>query len=296
MLTYRRTNLFQSTAQTLVNTVNCVGVMGKGIARDFKEREPDMFKAYKSICERKQMAPGKLWLWKGAKNWVLNFPTKKHWRHPSKIEWIEQGLKKFADNYERLAIKEISFPLLGCGNGGLNWEDVRPVMERYLSDLQIPVFIHDFTVDIGLPEHMENVAYQLREESPSSLDFESFVSSLHRAVELADGELVDVETKDSIHASVRDGVLTLDENSKSWTFEEDDLWGVWVGLQRGYLTKSKAGWSAQGGGRSLISMLSVLPHVRPIQIQTKEGLPEVAVEYKPDANANETIAKQPEVA
>src|ERR1700730_5423988 len=78
MLIYRRTSLLESTAQTLVNTVNCVGVMGKGIAKHFKECKPEMFFEYKRICEKKLLAPGKLWLWRGADSLILNFPTKQH--------------------------------------------------------------------------------------------------------------------------------------------------------------------------------------------------------------------------
>lgn len=88
-----------STAQTLVNTLNCVGVMGKGVAKEFKERDPEMFRAYKKICDAKLLAPGKLWLWRGRHGLVLNFPTKLHWRNPSRLEWIEAGLQKFVKSY-----------------------------------------------------------------------------------------------------------------------------------------------------------------------------------------------------
>jgi O-acetyl-ADP-ribose deacetylase (regulator of RNase III) len=142
MLVYHRTNLLDSNAQTLVNTVNCVGVMGKGIALDFKQRYPDMFRAYKRVCDAHQLDVGKLLLWQGPDHWVLNFPTKKHWRHPSRVEWIEAGLEKFVAEYSRRGVTDISFPRLGCGNGGLKWEVVKPVMERYLANLPINVFVH----------------------------------------------------------------------------------------------------------------------------------------------------------
>ena len=109
MLIYRRTSILESPAQTLVNTVNCVGVMGKGLAHAFKEREPDMFKAYKRICDQKALVPGKLWLWRGSGSWVLNFPTKVHWRNPSRLEWIEEGLAKFVAAFMEQGITEISF-------------------------------------------------------------------------------------------------------------------------------------------------------------------------------------------
>ncbi|WP_029084166.1 macro domain-containing protein [Bradyrhizobium sp. th.b2] len=281
MLIYRRTSLLESSAQTLVNTVNCVGVMGKGIALEFKEREPQMFAAYRRICDKQLLAPGKLWLWKGVSSWVLNFPTKKHWRNPSKIEWIESGLEKFSEKYASLGIKEISFPRLGCGNGGLDWADVRPVMEKHLKDLPIPVYVHDFTKDIGLPEHMESVAQKLEVEAPEETNFDAFISSLFRAVELTRDNLSDLTAHTPIEASVgKDDILKMRSGEASWVFEKEDLWGVWIGLQTGLLTKEKAGWSTRGGGKPLLSLLSVLPHMRPVEIQAVEGDPELAVEYR----------------
>jgi O-acetyl-ADP-ribose deacetylase (regulator of RNase III) len=155
MLTYHRTSILTSQAQTVVNTVNTVGVMGKGIAAHFKHRYPEMFVAYQRLCRERKLDIGKLWLWKASDQWVLNFPTKRHWRNPSKLSYVEGGLQKFVAEYEGRGIREISFPRLGCGNGGLSWDDVRPLMERYLTRLPIPVFIHDFERDIGEPEHRE---------------------------------------------------------------------------------------------------------------------------------------------
>lgn len=283
MLTYRRTSLLESTAQTLVNTVNCVGVMGKGIAKEFKDSEPEMFAAYKRICDQKLLSPGKLWLWKGAKFWTLNFPTKIHWRNPSKIEWIERGLEKFVASFETLGITEVSFPRLGCGNGGLNWNDVRPVMEKYLGSLPIQIFIHDYTVDVGLPEHMEELAQQLKCELKFEPSYDLFISAIHRAIELGGNDFLEIQTKQPIHASiVADDALKLDMGDATWKFDPEDLWGVWIGLQKGILTKERAAWSRTGGGAPLISLLSVLPNVRPVEIQRMiSSHPEIAIEYMP---------------
>src|SRR5208337_921933 len=128
------------------------------------------------------LEPGKLWLWKAPTQWVLNFPTKRHWRHPSRLEWIEAGLTKFVAEYERRGITEISFPRLGCGNGGLQWDAVRPIMERYLAELPITIYVHDHEVNIGRPEHLE--ASPAR-PAPTQIDrsFEEFISALRNAVE-----------------------------------------------------------------------------------------------------------------
>jgi O-acetyl-ADP-ribose deacetylase (regulator of RNase III) len=154
MITYIRTNIFESNAQVLVNTVNTVGVMGKGLAKEFKRLYPEMFKTYQKFCEEGTLTVGKLQVYKTPNKWILNFPTKANWRSPSKLEYIEQGLQKFVDNYERLGVKSVAFPMLGCGNGGLSWEDeVKPLMQKYLSDLPIEIFIHIAKQDAYKPEH-----------------------------------------------------------------------------------------------------------------------------------------------
>ena len=141
----RGETIFDSNAQTLVNTINCVGVMGKGIALEFKNRYPAMFDKYKSFCDKGVFKPGVLWIYKAEDGtWVLNFPTKIDWRNPSKIEYIEEGLKKFVEIWEEKGIKSIAFPLLGCSNGGLDPEEVIPLMKKYLEQCDgLKAYIYD---------------------------------------------------------------------------------------------------------------------------------------------------------
>ena len=145
-ITYVDNNLFESNAQVLVNTVNTVGVMGKGVAKEFKKRYPEMFEIYKKQCKAGKFKTGDLWLYKDPDSGksVLNFPTKEHWRGRSKVEYIESGLKKFVKKYEEKGITSIAFPMLGCSNGGLDWKtQVQPLMEKYLKDLpNIDIQIH----------------------------------------------------------------------------------------------------------------------------------------------------------
>ena len=159
MLRYVTLNIFESPAQTLANTVNTVGIMGKGIAADYKKRYPEMFHRYAEFCANGMLTTGRLYLYRSPNKWVLNFPTKRHWRNPSKVEYIEDGLKKFVATWAEYGITSISFPQLGTGNGGLDWKkDVQPLMERYLKDLPLPIYIHvaktraDF-----VPEHKNAV-------------------------------------------------------------------------------------------------------------------------------------------
>jgi competence ComEA-like helix-hairpin-helix protein len=140
---YVKGDIFTSNAQTLVNTVNCRGVMGKGLALQFKLRYPAMFRDYVASCRAGKVRIGKLHLYRAGERLILNFPTKDDWRQPSKLEYIEKGLKYFVDTYRKLGIKSVAFPQLGCQNGGLDWEkDVRPLMRKYLDPLDIDVEIY----------------------------------------------------------------------------------------------------------------------------------------------------------
>lgn len=137
-------NIFESEAQSLINTVNCVGVMGKGIAAEFKKRFPEMFKDYITRCEKKEIRPGEPYLFKEGMfgPQIINFPTKSHWRAASNIKDIERGLKILSDNYKKWDVKSIAIPPLGCGNGQLLWESVGPLIYKYVSKWDIPVEIY----------------------------------------------------------------------------------------------------------------------------------------------------------
>jgi len=134
-------NIFQSGVQTLVNTVNCVGIMGKGIAADFKKSFPEMFKDYAARCERKEVKEGVPYLFKESMfvPQIVNFPTKGHWREASRIEYIEKGLKILSEKYKEWGIESIAIPPLGCGNGQLLWESVGLLIYKYVSKWNIPV-------------------------------------------------------------------------------------------------------------------------------------------------------------
>lgn len=153
MLKYVRGDIFNSPAQVLVNTVNTVGVMGKGIALSFKKKYPEMFTIYRKACDKHQLVIGKLMLWYGPDHWILNFPTKEHWRNPSKMEYIEKGLMAFQRKYADYNITSIAFPKLGCGNGELDWEQVKPLMEKYLKELPIDIYIYLSPGTDPVPEH-----------------------------------------------------------------------------------------------------------------------------------------------
>jgi len=144
MLIYRYDeDMFNSNAMALVNTINCMGVMGVGVAKKFKQKYPEMFMDYVKKCTAKEVTIGKLYLYPiSSDRLIINFPTKNHWRYRSRIKYIEAGLKDFINHYKDWKITSIAFPQLGCGNGGLKWSEVKPLMEKYLGNLDIDVEIY----------------------------------------------------------------------------------------------------------------------------------------------------------
>lgn len=141
-------NLLKAPAEALVNTVNTVGVMGKGVALQFRQAYPEMYRAYEKACEARDVQLGEMQVFDlgglvGGPRWIINFPTKGHWKAKSKLEDIEAGLVDLTVTVERLGIRSIALPPLGCGNGGLNWADVLPRIKQAfanLPDVEVLVF------------------------------------------------------------------------------------------------------------------------------------------------------------
>ena len=137
MITYKTGNILAEAAEALVNTVNCVGIMGRGIALQFKRAFPDNFKAYAARCKRDQMRPGRVFVFETGQilppRYIINFPTKRHWRGKSRIEDIESGLESLTREIRSRGIRSIAIPPLGSGLGGLHWPSVRARMEAVLS-------------------------------------------------------------------------------------------------------------------------------------------------------------------
>jgi len=139
MIEVKQGDLLKAQVDALVNTVNCVGVMGKGIALQFKKAFPENFKSYAKACKSDQVVPGKMFIVDAGNlmqtRYVINFPTKRHWRGKSRMEDVESGLKALVEEVKRLKIKSIALPPLGCGNGGLDWNTVRPRIEQAFAGL-----------------------------------------------------------------------------------------------------------------------------------------------------------------
>ena len=139
---YVKGDIFEAQTQVIVNTVNCKGIMGKGLALAFKQKFPDMFVVYQQECKTGKLRIGRPSLYKASTPWILNFPTKDSWKANSKIEYLEKGLEYFVANYKKAGITSIAFPKLGTQNGKLSWDEVSPLMVKYLSQLDIDVYIY----------------------------------------------------------------------------------------------------------------------------------------------------------
>jgi O-acetyl-ADP-ribose deacetylase (regulator of RNase III) len=165
MINYTQGNLLDASVEALVNTVNEVGVMGKGIALQFKEAFPENTKFYEQACKRQEVKVGKVLAFQNSNlfgpRWILNFPTKKHWRFPSKMDWIRDGLKDLVQVVKENQIQSIALPPLGCGNGGLEWTQVKSEIEAALSELQ--------GVDIQVFEPISNYQNAPKREGLESL-------------------------------------------------------------------------------------------------------------------------------
>lgn len=161
-------NIFCTRAHTIVNTVNCVGVMGAGIALECRLRYPDMFDRYQDFCKKGEIDIGRIWLYKSTDRWILNFPTKKHWKYPSKEEYLIKGLEKFTNHYSRLGIESIAFPLLGASHGGLSSQTSLEIMHSYLDSLEIDIEIYEYD-SLAADDLFDQVKERVLEATPEEL-------------------------------------------------------------------------------------------------------------------------------
>ena len=267
MLKYVEGELFSSPAQVLVNTVNTVGVMGKGIALEFKKRYPEMFLQYKEQCDKHKLVIGKLMLWYEPDHWLLQFPTKEHWRNPSKLEYIEKGLMAFVRKYADYNISSIAFPKLGCGNGELDWNEVKPLMEKYLKDLPIDVFIYLGKSEDNKPEHkFQNAMEDFLKENARDLSFTGVQDMIcyHTIIMPIEFE----HNGDLWKAYWKEGKkLTFENNSEIKEFETEIVHQVWDEI----CAKKLFSTNEEDDNALFYSLLNRMGYLQQVKIQAEEG-------------------------
>ena len=295
MLTYVEMELFQSPAQALVNTVNTVGAMGKGIAAVFKKLYPEMYEDYRALCRQGRFEVGMLYIYRTPNKTIVNFPTKKHWRQPSRLEFIEAGLTKFVNRYADYGISSVSFPQLGCGHGELDWErQVQPVMERHLRHLPIPVYIHLYPASADfVPERLDvDYARQMRLERRRIS-----VGRLWQDLQ----EIVSGERGEGYNLTLFGPGITMDEEHLRFqptsggeviVYREDveDLWNTL--RLRGTVRKADVPqWITESGaGDWLFGLLKRLEYIQPVTLRLESGGPgSEGLRYDPRADVTEEV-------
>jgi O-acetyl-ADP-ribose deacetylase (regulator of RNase III) len=275
MIHYVVGDLFHSPAKVLVNTVNTKGVMGKGLAKDFKAIYPEMFKAYQELCDTKKLDIGRLHLFRTPHKWVLNFPTKRDWRYPSKTEYIEAGLKAFVAGYARADITSVAFPQLGCGHGDLDWADqVQPIMEQYLAKLPISIFIHLYRKDVFPKEHA-SIAETRRwlHGEPESLGFQEVwedILDLFKAgegwVTLSSRPLIQVSRLERVFDD-GEGLRFRNGAHDGLEISKDVLLDVWQHFRAsGVLMPGTLPHGLEKHATALFALFSQLPYVRKVEV------------------------------
>jgi O-acetyl-ADP-ribose deacetylase (regulator of RNase III) len=294
MLTYMTLDLFDSPAQALVNTVNTVGVMGKGIAASFKKLYPDMYNQYRRLCQEGKLTIGRLHLYRTANKIIVNFPTKEHWRQRSRVEYIEAGLEKFATHYGDYGISSVSFPQLGCGHGELDWErQVRPVMERYLHHLPIPVYIHlypqppDFVPERLNGEYAKQVQLERQRISTDWLwqDLRRLVGQAYRLTLF--GPIVEMEEERILFRP-------LDGQGKLVVVYRQDVEELWNSLRlRGTVREIEVPQpiGEQGATAWLFELLKQVEYICPVDLRTRDHKTSNGLRYvpPPDTAASEDV-------
>lgn len=268
MLSYVTGNLFEAPVQTLVNTVNTQGVMGKGIALTFKKLYPEMFEQYQELCEKGGLKIGSLFLYQAPTRLILNFPTKREWRKPARLEYIEAGLQKFVEIFNGAGIHSIAFPPLGCGNGELNFDDVRPLMERYLSDLPIRIFIYAPHPQSGTPEHRTpGEMKRWLQTVPQDMPFSEFWADLQDLLEKRSEFRTGKDVAMLAIFDAKQEQIRIRMTGKSVAFTREELKELWCELRSQLVLPARSAIGNRSRDISyLVPLLTELPYIQRLAI------------------------------
>lgn len=279
MITYVYGSLFYSPAHVLVNPINTVGAMGTGLAYDFKRFYPHMFEVYRELCRQDRFETGQLFLYKTPHKWILNFPTKKHWRATAKLDYIEAGLQRFAAIWAERGITSASFPMLGTGSGGLTVEEILPLMTAYLDPLPIMIYIHIY--DKHAADLQERYLHAVRAwltSVPQPQPFRDFWRDVVAAARQSP-ELITRDTKETFRAAAtpaqkqqRLSLKLLRDGHEPIFIPETQLQDLWGYIQRaGYSLPHQFPAGLDQQADYLVPLLAQLPYMRPIELAARSG-------------------------
>ncbi|MDQ7024014.1 MAG: macro domain-containing protein [Anaerolineae bacterium] len=290
MIIYVYGDIFYSPARVLVNPVNIVGTMGNGLAYDFKRFFPTMYESYRELCHDDRFQVGQLLLYRSAHKWVLNFPTKRHFRADSQLEYIEDGLKKFVRTYADQNITSVSFPALGTGSGHLNWDEVRPLMEAYLAPLPISVFIHLFDDDTPFANEQRNTRAMRSwlNGQPKIVSFKTFWKDLLKVVRSgADFHTLESHMPFEVVATEARGRQRLSlkitpKRQDSIFVAETQLRDLWQYIRRaGYILPQNLPAGLEEHADTILALLGELSTMRPVQLATVNSDTIIGLHYIP---------------
>jgi len=303
MITYLTSSIFTSPAQVLVNTVNTMGVMGKGLAKEFRQIFPEMFAVYQDECRRGAIEIGTLQLYRTPHKWILNFPTKRHFRYPSRLEYVEAGLQLFSSRFVEDGLTSVAFPQLGCGTGGLDWErQVRPLMEDYLGGLPIDAYVHVVDGVAGMQAGWDaaRLTAWLRGE-PRLLSFAEFWRAVvDVAVSFHDEKELGIDEQHWFPVrGDRGEVVALTrrtDDSGHISMSEEQVRDLWQQLESfGLLTIADLPVQHASAGRWFLDLLARLPYITwtrwtmdYAKLQAQESL---GVQYLPEVDAAEPLSQ-----
>lgn len=275
MITYVHGDIFYSPARVLVNPVNTVGAMGSGTAYDFKRFFPDMYEQYRDLCQRDEFSVGQLMLYRTPHKWILNFPTKRHFRANASLEHIEDGLKKFVRIYAEQDITSVSFPALGIGEEGLTWEEVKPVMESYLEPLPMSVYVHIHTEKTADERRSTRAMKNWLNGRPDTVSFDAFWKEMLTIIRNGLDRKSHIPFELSATKAKGRQRLSLKITSKrgeSIFLPETQLRDLWQYVTRaGYILPQNLPAGLDEHASSILILLSQLSMLRPIQLERQNG-------------------------
>ena len=294
MIIYVVGSHYQSPARVLVNPVNTVGVMGSGIAFDFKRFFPDMFDRYQELCQQDRFNIGQLLLYKTPHKWILNFPEKGHYRANIRVEHIAGGLKKFVRTHSEQGITSASFPALGQDDDSLDWHtDIRPMMEAYLNPLPILIYVHLDKVEDN-PYNVEktnirSVRSWLKGQT-RHIPFDKFWRDMKNIVESKPNLRTLDKAREPFHVgisigrnrSVRNLVLRVNDLPNPIYLSQSVLTDLWNYVTRtGYVLSQNLPAGLDQYSKYIVPLLSQLDYVDPVQLWMVGAQPGVGLHYVP---------------